>query len=543
MLQKLFVSNYLLIDKIEVDFSDSFNVITGETGAGKSILLGAINLILGDRADFSKIKGKSIIEATCKIASTEKKWFETNDLDYDELCIIRRELSESGRSRAFINDTPVSLSILKDFSQRHFDIHGQFENQILNSEKQQLKMLDEFGGHNNLVQEYKHNFSLFQKTKSEITSLEKSIAEAFKEKDYNTFLLNEIESANIQENERLDSLEASLAQQEGVEEGKTLVGELMNDLQAENGLQDRLLYWQNRVSKQLSNHQSLNSILADLEDRLSELLNESEAYLDSEELDEEALKAMRERIDLLNELLHKNRLSSLDELLDLKTELEGKVFGVEKEQEKLEELKALAKSYENACFDLAKKLSSKRVEVKQVLEKEVQTCLSKVAMPNALVKIELTKTDELQEAGIDKVNWLIKTNKSLPFSSIKDTASGGEKSRVLLAFKSALAQKLSLATMILDEADSGVSGEVANKIGALLKEVAQSTQIIAITHLPQVAAMAKYHLKVEKQDLGDSEETRLTVLNSEQRQQEIAEMIAGVNPNEMAINQAKEMLS
>lgn len=549
MLSKLQIKNYALIDALDINFDDKLNIITGETGAGKSIIMGALGLILGNRAEskhFFDESRKCIIEGHFFVKNYNlEDLFISLDLDYEDICIIRRELHADGKSRAFVNDTPVNLQTLKVLGEKLIDIHSQHATLQINTENFQLLVLDTVAQNKELLHAYSTGYKSYKKALSEVKKLEEELEKSRLESDYQQFIFNELDQANLQNSEQED-LESEQSQLENAEEIKRhfhaantqLEG---TDLSVLDGLKQVLSSLQNGVrylpsSEPLADR--LNSTLIELKDISSEI----EQVADGITMDEERLSIVNERLSLLYDLQKKHRVTTVKELLELKQEIENKLQESDLQEEHIEKMKVTIEKLFRDITKLAEQLRKNRLNAVKVVEKEVKEVLSRVGMPHAQLQVELNKLSEFKSTGQDEVAFMFSANKGQALQPIHKVASGGELSRVMLAIKSLVAKTSALPTIIFDEIDTGISGEVALRVGELMEELAENMQVISITHLPQIASQGNSHFKVYKEDKGNKTKSNIVLMNEEERVLEIAQMLSGANPEDTAIQHAKEML-
>ena len=549
MLKEITISNYALIDYLRIDLSKGFTTITGETGAGKSIILGGLSLALGKRAEPNLVKDKTkkcFVDLLFSLKNLElKNLFNSLDLDYDTLTTIRREIIPSGKSRAFVNDTPVNLEILQKLSFELIDIHSQFQNHFIIKEEYQMDILDLLAKNQNLIEKYTLNFSYFKEVKNKINKLESSRFNMNQEKDYNTYLLNEINSIDFSDS--LDSMEKALKKISNSEEINMTFNQISNILQnEENGISIKLN--EVRVSlKKISNisneykriFERIESVIIELDDIVRDVRNENDIM----EFNPEMRKILSEKLEKIYSLFRKHQVDKLDDLILIKGKLEKKVSEtknidaiINEEKKKLVELELLLN-------ELSKKISQQRKKVIPVLKSQMEKLLKDMGMVNTSFKIELYDSDFFLNKGRDKLLFNFSANKGGILGPLSKTASGGELSRIMLALKSILSNYKNLPTIIFDEIDTGVSGEIANSIGRIMKSMSINMQVISITHLPQVAAKANNHLKVFKITRNEKTSTELKNLNFNERVSEIAEMLSGDESAVSAYDLAKELLN
>ncbi len=552
MLARLVIQNYVLIDTLDIHFSLGLNIVTGETGAGKSILLGALGLILGQRADTSVLLNKEkkcIIEGEFNIDEYNLEgYFEANNLDYESTTIIRREISPEGKSRTFLNDTPVTLNILKDLSANLVDIHSQHENLSINNAAFQLSYLDAFAKNGALVKEYKELYVTFGKLK---ITLDNKIAEndrLVKDVDYFQFQFNELNEANLVQGEQteLEQKLAALNNAEAIRSGLERINYLLNE--GENSL----VLEGNEIVKILSTLTRFNTKFSELFERinsvvieLKDISNEVDELKDETTFNPSQIEVINERLNHIYHLEQKHRLNTVDELLSLQESLRIKLEGINSMEDEIIELKKELAKVEEKLIALANKISQSRVKVIPQIEKKVKELLNDLMMNNAVLKInhEVLPNGLFNATGIDKIRFLFSANKGVEYQEIQKVASGGELSRLTLCLKAIIAQLMSLPTIVFDEIDSGVSGEVANKVGNVMQTISTKHQVITITHLPQIASKGESHFWVYKEVKNNKTFTRMKRLNEEERIIEIAKMLSGEKPTSIAMENAKELLN
>lgn len=549
MLSKLQIKNYALIDALDIEFDRKLNIITGETGAGKSIIMGALGLILGNRAEskhFFDESSKCIIEGHFEVAQYDlSDLFSQLDLDYEDTTIIRRELHADGKSRAFVNDTPVTLQTLKTLGERLIDIHSQHATLQINTESFQLLVLDTVAQQQALLNEYKSTYQSYKKSIASLEALEEELAKSRAEYDFNQFVFNELEQANLQADEQ-GNLEAEQNQLENAEEIKRHFHGAASLMQSEevnvlDGLKSVLSFVQNGT-KYLPSAEALQERLQSALIELKDIAAELEQVADGVTMDEERLNIVNDRLSVLYSLQKKHRVETIQDLLQLQEDLEQKLQASDSQEEQIEVLKENIEKLKSNLTQLADQITANRTKVKQTIEQEVQDVLAKVGMPNAQLQIELKKKEDFKSTGQDEVAFLFSANKGQTLQPIHKVASGGELSRVMLAIKSLVAKSSSLPTIIFDEIDTGISGEVALRVGEIMEQLAEHMQVISITHLPQIASQGTAHFKVYKEDLGEKTKSNIVLLKKEDRVLEIAQMLSGANPEATAIKHAEEML-
>lgn len=550
MLTLLSIKNFALIEQLEMNFSNQFSIITGETGAGKSILLGALGLVLGNRADLTSLKDKEqkcVIEAHFDIAKYNlKDFFETNDLDYETSTIIRREILPSGKSRAFINDSPVNLSELQNLGEFLIDIHSQHQTRELTEEAYQIEILDAIANHEDVLKEYKKHLVAHKLAKSElkkITSVKDSLS---KEADYNSFLLDELLAANLKEGEQndLEVIFEKLNNVEFIKENLDKSSALANV--EEIGIIQNLTEVKNSLQKiaNLSDDfkvllERVSSVLIEFDDVVKEIQNQSEKLIN----DPEKLELVNQKLQIIYNLQKKHNVASVEELLSIQKELDSKVVLADDLDVQIQKLENQIEKEQQLLESLSLKITDKRTQVAPLLVNQITAVLSQLGMPNARFYFEIKTAENYLPTGKDVVQLLFSANKGTDFGLLKKVASGGEMSRIMLAVKSVLANYSKLPTIIFDEIDTGVSGEVAQKMGDIMKEMSAKMQVFAITHLPQIAAKGNQHYKVYKSDKEDTTVSELKLLGAEERVIEIAQMLSGKDVSDSAISHAKSLLN
>ncbi len=550
MLKNLSIKNYLLIDDLSVSFNNGFTVITGETGAGKSILVGGISLILGKRADLSVNRDKSkkcIIEGVFDIGSFNlKSIFDENELDYDTDTILRREISSSGKSRAFINDSPVNLSQLSHIGSKIIDIHSQHQNiEVLNSEFQ-FELLDLISNNKDNILKYKNlyeDFRVKSKTLNELIDKKQNLIQTI---DYNKFILDEIDNANIldEDLDELENMQNYLSNFEETSSELNKSSQIISD--DEVGLITSLLKLKNSIDKVSNNSQKFNlisqrisSIKIDLEDISLEIDN----FLDSLEQNPEKLNKIINKIDIINNLFRKHSLNSIKDLSIFRDNLALKVNTTENIDNEIQLHQTVCENLNLKLNSIAIQIHEKRKSVINDLTNEIEVVLHELGMVNSKFKITLFKTENFYSNGMDTIDFEFLANKGYEFKKIKDAASGGEMSRIMLSIKSIMAKYKKLPSIIFDEIDTGVSGEISKKMGTIMKELGSRIQTFSITHLPQIAAMGESHFLIYKNDIDGYTKTMISRLNDRERIVEIAKMLEGNNASESAYTHAKQLLN
>lgn len=548
MLQQLSIQNFAIIDELHVSFQTGLNIITGETGAGKSILLGALGLVLGNRADVSALRTpdkKCVVEAVFSNTKTKlQDWLKANEIDIDEELILRREIAATGKSRAFVNDTLVTLNQLKELTALLVDLHQQFDTLELGEENFQREVLDALADCTELTENYHQQYISYAKLRKELEQLKQQQLQQQKEQDYKQFLLDELEQASFKEHE-LEETEQELKLLNNAGNIATVLTDAVQFLKEGDAPVVQQL---KTVLQRLQQYKDMHADLASITERLQSAqieLNDIASELDhlqsSMSIDEARMQQLNDRLELGYKLQKKHGLHSTAELLQLYSQLQEELLvvanletSITAKEKEAEQLKATLEKEAAAI----QQLRTKQVEP---FTKQVNQLLSRVGMPNARLKIE-TATVPLSAFGIDKINFLFDANKSNRFEPISKVASGGELSRLMLCIKSLVAEKISLSTMLFDEIDTGISGEAAKQVGILLKELASRQQVITITHLPQIAAKASAHYFVYKQEDKSSIKTNIRLLNKEEQIEAVAKMLSGEKPTDSSLVTAKEMV-
>lgn len=549
MLTNLSIENYAIIDKLDIDFNPGFSVITGETGAGKSIILGALMMILGERIEnkiSNKSDKKSVIEATFDMSNYAlESYFLNNDLEYDsKYCILRREILPTGRSRAFVNDSPVSLTQLKSLALKLVDIHSQHKNSILSDTKYHLSILDALSNNSELKKRYEQCFTEYCKIRESIERLKLEINSAKAEEDYNKFLLSQFKDINLEEEEESD-LEDRQKKLSNISEIKTSLWEINNLFENDNlSIISSLKSIDSKLQDIADFVKEVNPLLERTESILIELkdINQTLSNLDSNIIDDpKELDRINNKLSQIYELKRKHNVSTAKELILIKKQLETKISAIDNGDFEIESLEKKLKIKEAELSQLANDLTITRKNAADVFTKELIEKAIPLGMKNFNCKMEFSQTG-YTKAGKDNVQLLISFNKNQEVLPIANTASGGEISRLMLCIKSIIAHRMNLPTVIFDEIDTGVSGEIANKMGKMMSDVSKDMQVISITHLPQVAALGNNHYKVFKTDTAESTVTDIRLLNEDERIKEIAGMLSANIIDDAAINNAKSLL-
>ena len=549
MLKQLHISNYALIDELSVSFESGFNVITGETGAGKSILLGALGFALCDRADTSVLydkEKKCVVEAQF-ILDDEllKPLFESNDLDFEAECIFRRELTPQKKSRAFINDTPVALQTMKEIGCQLVDIHSQHDSLLLTDADFQLQLLDEIAKNGEILATYQTAYGNYNTLKRKLNELKEAATKNTAENDYLKFQLDELDKANLKEGEYTD-IEQTLGVMENAEEIKTL-------LVTANGLLDEtenaILGQVNELSSALSRLKHLLPDTENLQERIDSLKVELKdiAYdlhrkEDDTQFDEEQLQSLQERYDLLSRLMMKHRVNDFEELIALRDSLKEKLGAFENIDEAIAKAEKELKESEALLLKLAQALHDKRCEAATAFGGRVSELVRQLAMPFAQFQVSVECLENFGNKGTDEIRFLFSANKGIAVDDIRRVASGGELSRLMLSIKSAVSGYNYIPTLIFDEIDTGVSGEVAAKIGGIMQQMGHSLQLISITHLPQVASQAEHHYFIYKDNEGTRTQSHIRLLDSEERITELAKMLSNDKVTPEALRAAEVLM-
>lgn len=549
MLTRLTINNYALIERLEVNFGSGLTIITGETGAGKSILLGALGLILGNRADTSALLNQSVkcvVEGEFDISAYKlEKFFTTNNLDYEEHTVIRREINPEGKSRAFVNDTPVTLQLLRNLTSMLIDIHSQHETLSLNDGQFQINLLDIMANNTRPAEIFSKRFHAWKELLKTLTEKKETASKAAAEQDYLRFQLEELQNVNPASGE-LELLEAESETLTHAQQIKESLGIAVNLLsESENNLLSMFQAADGYIKQAARFHKPaeilekrMESVKAELKDIVAEL----EALAEKTELNPERLQWVEERMDALNRLCQKHRVKNADELIEKKNELEQKLNGFESLDSEIEKLEKEIKKEEADLLKSATEMTAKRKAAAGSLEKELTKMLATVGIPDGRVKFEL-ETVSLNPSGIDKAALLFSANKGIEPVPVQKAASGGELSRLMLCIKSLMAEHTSLPAIIFDEIDTGISGNIALKVGNIIRKMADKMQVIAITHLPQMAGKGHAHYHVYKEKKNNMAATRIQLLNGEERIREIARMLTGDHITDAGLKNARELMN
>jgi len=550
VLQSISISNYALIDFLNIEFESGFNIITGETGAGKSIILGAVGLIIGQRADTTVLRDKTkkcIVEGNFSVKGYGMKpFFDAEELDYDDEVIIRREITVSGNSRAFINDTPVNVKVLRELGLRLVDIHSQHQNLELGNNRFQLKLVDLVAGNAALLDEYSEKYSFYRNLQAELNKTEELAAQSKTDLDYYEFQFKQLDEARLKGNEQ-EELESELEKLNHAEEIQISFSRLNYEMEGEEvNILGKLKELLNQINKLKTCfpqaeeiYNRLNSCYLELQDISSEAASISEKTENNPEKQER----ISNRLDLIYSLQQKHRVTSIPELISIYEELGRKIQQVNSYDEQVAKLKAGLETSEKQLEQQCLHLRDTRKAVAGTITGKVISVLHELGMPNANFSIEFRQLDEFSGTGKDQVNFLFSANKNSNPEDISKVASGGEMSRLMLAIKTLVTDAKALPTIIFDEIDAGISGEIAVKTGQIIKRLSETVQVINITHLPQIAAKGEHHYQVFKYDDGDKTYTSIRKLNEQERIIELAKMLSGENYSETALKTAKELLN
>jgi len=552
MLKRLHIQNYAIIDEVEIQFSSQLNIITGETGAGKSILMGALSLILGDRAESAALLSKDkkcIVEGFFETEGKAaiRRFLKENDLDAEEELVIRREISVNGKSRAFVNDTPVNLEQLRLLSNMLVDLHRQFDTLELGESDFQREVLDALAGNNNLLLQYQSVFITWQQSRQQLEALQLQKGQFTREYDYNKFLFDELEEGKWKENELedLDNELKLLSNSEGIKAALLKVGNELNE--GEQPIVQQLKTLLHQLQAFESYHPDLPALLQRLQSaqiELRDIADDVERINNHVNYDPQRIEQISERISAGYKLLKKHGLQHTHELIALHQSLSDKLQAVLNIDEAIAAKEKETAQLQQQAVTLAAQLTVNRKKQIKPLEDKVNKLLQQVGMPNALIKVEMPPVSNqyLNEYGADKIEFLFDANKSNRFEPLRKVASGGELSRLMLCVKSLVAQSLDLPTLIFDEIDSGISGEAAKQVGMIMKGLAAARQVISITHQPQIAGRANSHFFVYKEIKGNAVKTNIRLLSKEERITTIAQMLSGEKPTAAALENAREMV-
>lgn len=549
MLSKITIQNFALIDSLHISLNNGLQVITGETGAGKSIILGALRLVLGERADVKAIsnpENKSVVETEFRIDKQHISFFEENDLDFEENTIIRREILPSGKSRAFINDVPVTLDVLKELSSKLIDIHSQFETSNLFSEEYQFKIIDGLSENKLLISAYQQDFNTYQKLNKTLQELENQLENSNKEADYQNFLLSELGEIDL---ESIDLEE--LKNQVSIGENAGNIIENLNYIsgrfyQEEIGVLDGLNDIKNKIQKITENSPHFEELSKRLDEahlELKDIHNQIENELEKVEIDPESLAAMTSLLNKINTLFLKHQVTDIEGLIEIKNQLSSQQKNSQDLEKNIIDIQNQLSQLTEKLNNLASDISKNRKSAIPVFTEKIEKILKKLGLEKAKIEVELTDNENFNKFGKEHIQLLFQANTGFPLKPIQNAISGGERSRVMLSIKKIIAENTELPTLILDEIDTGVSGKVANEIGNVMQEMAENMQLIVITHLAQVAAKGSNNYKVIKEDVNGKTQSTIIPLNEEQKLQEIAQLLSGDTITDAAIQQAKELIN
>ena len=550
MLVSISIKNYALINELHIDFSSGLSIITGETGAGKSILLGALGLVLGNRADSSSLKNtttKCVVEAIISIDTYNlQDFFETEDIDYESNTILRREILPSGKSRAFVNDTPVTLLVLTALRARLIDIHSQHQTLQVSDQKFQFQLMDAVANNESKLASYKSGLASYTKEKKRLEEIQLAQREASLQYDYNSHLYNELLEAKLLEDEQ-ELLEEKLDKINNVEEIKQNLSEALQLTTDENiGIQNLLFSLEQKLAKIASysgEYQELLDRISSVKIESDDIIGEIETAYESVDFNPTEAEQLNDRLQLIYNLQKKHYVNTISELLTIQSELFKKVNTVENAEQSLLDQETIVKGIANKLDAVALKISDARSKIILKLSKQLADILADLGMPHARFQIKNTLSENYYKNGKDSLELLFSANKGGQYGELKKVASGGELSRVMLAIKKILSENSQLPTIIFDEIDSGVSGEISNKMAHIMSQMSQKMQVITITHLPQIAAKGNQHYKVFKEEVNNITTTNLKQLSEDERIVEIAEMLSGKNISDSALTHAKELLN
>lgn len=549
MLNRIFIQNFALIDTLEISLEKGLQVITGETGAGKSIILGALRLILGERADVKAIANaekKSIVEAEFSVSEGLKPFFDANELDFELQTIIRREILPSGKSRAFVNDVPVTLEVLKQLSQQLIDIHSQFETSNLFSQDYQFAIIDGLSENKNLIFEYQSLFNQWKQQEKQLTQLKKQLEEGNKESDYKAFLLNELEEINLDEID-WEGLQAKLTTQENAGAISEALAVIFARFDAEEiGILDGLLDSKNKLNK-VADHSHEFTLLRDrfeenfleLKDIIFELQNKAESI----EVDAHLLEELNAKVNKINALFLKHGVGTVEELIALRDTLAVEQSGFADLEENILALEKTIANTQEQLDALSKQLSENRKKAAPQFTQKIEALLRQLGLEKTKIEVALDEVNTYNHFGKESIEILFQANAGFPLKPIQSAISGGERSRVMLAVKKIMAENTQLPTLILDEIDTGVSGKVAEEIGNVMREMAQHLQLIVISHLAQVAAKGDRNYKVIKEEIDGKTQSNIIALSEAEKLQEIAQLLSGSKITDAALQQAKELMN
>ena len=550
MLASISIKNYALINELHIDFSSGLSIITGETGAGKSILLGALGLVLGNRADLATLKNttrKCVVEAVLSIDKYNlHDFFAREDIDYEINTIIRREILPSGKSRAFVNDTPVTLSVLTGLRSKLIDIHSQHQTLQLSDQQFQFQLLDAFANNESKLASYQRGLVQYTSEKNRLEEIQHAQREANLQYDYNSHLYNELLEANLVEDEQ-EALEEKLEKINNVEEIKQNLSEALQVSTDDTiGIQNLLYSLESKLTKiapYSKEYQELSERISSVKIELDDIVGELESANEQVDFNPSEATQLNDRLQLIYNLQKKHYVNSISELLLIQEELSVKVSTVENAEQCLLDQQTIVKEIANKLDVIALKISEARKRIIPTVSKQLEAILDNLGMSQARFKIQNTLAESYYKNGKDVLSFLFSANKGGQFGELKKVASGGELSRIMLAIKKVLSENSHLPTIIFDEIDSGVSGEISNKMAHIMSQMSQQMQVITITHLPQIAAKGNQHYKVYKEEVNNTTTTNLKQLSKDERIVEIAEMLSGKNISDSALTHARELLN
>ena len=550
MLKEIKINNYALIDSIEVSFNSGMTSITGETGAGKSILLGGLSLVLGSRVDNSKIinkQTKCFVEATFDINEYDlNSFFDLNSLDYEKETILRREVIPSGKSRAFINDTPVNLDVLSKLGNTLIDVHSQHNNLTLLDNNFKYLILDSLSNNEKLVVDYKKEFNALKEIEIEIEKIEKNKLNLDEQSDYNNYLLKEFEGLKL-EDLNLNNLKEQVKELDNIEETLTISANIINEINNDEiGVNDKLSFYVreiNKISENSSKLKSFKNKFIEIKNDLTDLTNDYESYINNLKSKDTESNVFKESLDLIYSLQNKHRVNSIEELINIKNDLLKKINDHENFDKKIMKLKLKRDNIIKSLNKVADRLHQGRKKAIPIFIEKMNNNFMDLGMENSKIKIEISKSKELQKNGNSLIEFLFKGNKGTNYNELKNIASGGEVSRIMLSIKSILSKYKKLSAIIFDEIDTGVSGIVSSKVANLMYNMSRNMQVLTITHLPQVASKGDNHFKVFKYEDRNRTITDIKLLNKSDRINEIAEMLSGKKLNKSATELANQLLN
>jgi DNA repair protein RecN (Recombination protein N) len=550
MLQSISIQNYALINKLDIEFSDGFSVITGETGSGKSILLGALSLVLGQRAELNVLKDKTqkcIIECSFSISRYNlKTFFEENELDYEEETLLRREILPNGKSRAFVNDSPTSVKVVKELGLRLIDVHSQNQNVVVGSFEYQVGIVDTYAGNSEILRKYQDRYHQFQKLKQELQKQEELIAKEKADLDYFEFQLEQLVEAGLQDGEQ-KNMESELETLSHAEEIKSALFKAYGCLSEEESsiltqlkeARNSMAQIQNVFPSAKSFYERFESAYIELQDLAQEIDKRNEEI----EFDSSRIEFLNQKLDAIYSLQQKHHVNSLEELIQVREDLQQKVDKISTSDDFIDNLKKQLKSEEDLLAKAAEKLTNSRLKVIPSIEKTIVSQLIQLGIPNANFKVEIQKRENFQFLGADDLCFLFSANKNGKVEEVQKVASGGELSRLMLSIKYLISSSTALPSIVFDEIDTGVSGEIADKMGRMMNQMAENIQVISITHLPQIAGKGKNHYKVYKADDELETYSNIILLDKKSRIEELAKMLSGADLTQAALENAKVLLN